>query len=84
MPSDYVCIFLSGINTKSEHSEDNAQFELSTVVIVAGIIGGTVVLAVAIIVCGVVYIQKYKYVRCLLVSVQTAVQKLIQMLAFLK
>ncbi|KAK2157030.1 hypothetical protein LSH36_200g02038 [Paralvinella palmiformis] len=38
----------------------NALFELSTIVIVAGIIGGTIVLAVAVIVCGVVYIQKYK------------------------
>ncbi|KAK2157034.1 hypothetical protein LSH36_200g02293 [Paralvinella palmiformis] len=38
----------------------SGQFQLSTIVIVAGIIGGTIVLAVAVVVCGVVYIQKYK------------------------
>ena len=42
------------------HPKNELKFELSTVVIVAGIIGGTIVLAVAVIVCGVVYIQKYK------------------------
>ena len=45
----------------NKHSEHGAiEFELSSVVIVAGIIGATVVLAVAVIVCGVVYIQKYR------------------------
>ena len=46
--------------TDGHNDEDTIEFELSSVVIVAGIIGATVVLAVAVIVCGVVYIQKYR------------------------
>ena len=38
----------------------------STVVIMAGIIGGAVVLSVIAIVTGVVYVNKYRFVLCLL------------------
>ena len=51
---------MPGAPTDTDESEGNVEFELSSVVIVAGIIGATVVLAVAVIVCGVVYIQKYR------------------------
>ena len=51
---------MPGAPTDKDKSEGTVEFELSSVVIVAGIIGATVVLAVAVIVCGVVYIQKYR------------------------
>ena len=54
------CYHISGKISKQEAADDGTVFEFSTIVIVAGIIGGTIVLAVAVIVCGVVYIQKYK------------------------
>ncbi|KAK2157028.1 hypothetical protein LSH36_200g02277 [Paralvinella palmiformis] len=50
----------SVIGFRDDPPKKPTEFQLSTIVIVAGIIGGTIVLAVAVIVCGVVYIQKYK------------------------
>jgi len=55
----YCRCFSAKLSTH-ETATDGVGFELSTIVIVAGIIGGTIVLAVAVVVCGVVYIQKYK------------------------
>ena len=60
---------MPGTPTDTDESEETVEFELSSVVIVAGIIGATVVLAVAVIVCGVVYIQKYRCVKSWHVSV---------------
>ena len=51
---------IAAVPNGSDVPADTIEFELSSVVIVAGIIGATVVLAVAVIVCGVVYIQKYR------------------------
>ena len=55
-----IISFPSASDTGKKDAPEGVEFELSSVVIVAGIIGATVVLAVAVIVCGVVYIQKYR------------------------
>ena len=56
-------ILNSATDTGKKDVPEGVEFELSSVVIVAGIIGATVVLAVAVIVCGVVYIQKYRWMK---------------------
>ena len=55
-----INFFSPVLSQKAALSDERAAFTISTIVIVAGIIGGTIVLAVAVIVCGVVYIQKFK------------------------
>ncbi|KAK2157023.1 hypothetical protein LSH36_200g02031 [Paralvinella palmiformis] len=52
--------YSSAHSTDEKINNERARFDFSTMIIVAGIIGGTIVLAVAVIVCGVVYVQKYK------------------------
>ena len=59
MNNPNVCAAVAG---EEEEPTAGTSLDFSTLIVVAGIIGATIVLAVAVIVCGVVYIQKYKYV----------------------